>query len=186
MDAGVSSPILATIEPLCGCMDGKKAAPRSGPPRPCISVRPGLITEVVTWRSHGSAAARQRRAEDDRVIDLALAVHADWKAELRRRVDARAALDVKAVGSDTACALGTWMHGAGARFAGNPDFEEARVWHRRFHAASAVAAVHATAGRWADAAAVFRGSSFEATSLNLVSALERLRHSARPLTLVAP
>lgn len=182
----MSSPNFATIEPFYARVARRSLPVESRPPLPRHAIRQGPITEVVTWLSHGPAAGRQRRAEDERVIDLALAVHADWKAELQRRVAARLPMDVKAVGSDTSCALGTWLHGAGMRFGGNPDFEEAKAWHRRFHAAASVAAVHAAAGRWADAAGVFRGSSFESTSLNLTSSLERLRLSARTQAVAAP
>ena len=150
------------------------------PASPRCTVRPGPITDVLVWPARGAAAVRQRHAEDDRVLDFALAAHADWKAGLCELLARRAPMDVTAIACEHRSPLGAWLQGAGgSRFAGHPDLEAARTWNRRFHAAAAVVAAEGTAGRWAQATALLSGASFEVASANLIASLEGLRRSAQ-------
>jgi hypothetical protein len=101
----------------------------------------------------------------------------EWKERLREVVAGRGAVDVFETLSDDACALGRWIHGEGAALTSDPDFQQVRQWHRKFHAAAGVVASKAAGGHRAEALALLHGATYELASTRVVAALRRLKRT---------
>jgi hypothetical protein len=158
------------LAPPAEAGEGPLAAPPPAPPPapgPCAPEPdlPLLEAEAVVPLSREAS------------VRAALEAHRAWKEALRAAVAGKAALDVKAVLAHDRCALAAWLAGQGRRFAG-PGLAEVALWHRRFHAAAAVVAIRAAAGRPWEAARLLEGPSYLSTSASLESALEDLLSGA--------
>ena len=67
-------------------------------------------------------------------LDAAIGAHAEWKTKLRMAAAKKDNMDVSAVSSDSACALGKWLHGdAKAKYSALPAYKECVSSHAKFH-----------------------------------------------------
>lgn len=107
-------------------------------------------------------------------VDRAREAHREFVRTLREAVAGRRPLEVKAVLAHERCGLGRWLEAEGPRFAGDPALAEVALWHRRHHAAAAVVAIRAAAGRSWEAAKLLEGPTFHSTGEALLAALDAL------------
>lgn len=94
----------------------------------------------------------------------AIEAHIRWKIRLENYIEGTSTekLDIAVVGADNMCALGKWIYGEGAKYNGNPLFEEIRQIHAEFHKGAARIITMADAGQKAEAMdAVQRGDHFK-------------------------
>ena len=94
----------------------------------------------------------------------AIEAHIRWKIRLENYIEGTSTekLDIAVVGADNMCALGKWIYGEGAKYNGNPLFEEIRQIHAEFHKGAAKIIMMADAGQKAEALdAVQRGDHFK-------------------------
>jgi hypothetical protein len=154
-------------------LQGRRGEPTA--PRP--EVRPGPAAEVLVWPTRERTSRRERTGEWDRLLDLAVAAHVDWKEHLRERIGSGQVVDLMATLADDQCALGQWIHGEGARQAEDPDFRTLVAWHRRFHSAAGVVVSKAASGRRAEALELLEGASYEWASTKVIAALRQLKRT---------
>lgn len=100
----------------------------------------------------------------------AVAAHAQWKIKLRGYLaKPDKSLNPNDIELDNRCALGQWIHGEGGRFASDPDFQELRKEHAKFHHAAAGLIRRADQGeKVMDEAALGAKSPFSQLSQRLV------------------
>jgi len=108
-------------------------------------------------------------------FDDAIAAHGAWKTKLRTLINGQGEVDARALGSDSACALGQWLHGEGARHATEPAFGAVKTAHQRFHQLAGEVATKAKAGQKAAAVAILDGPDYTKASLAVVQGLMTLR-----------
>jgi len=115
-------------------------------------------------------------------LEDAIAAHTEWKFKLRQFVDntGEAKLQSAIVASDSACALGRWMHGDGKKLETVPEFREARAAHAEFHrcAGEVVRAVE-TNDRTHASSLLAASGAFERSSQLIGTCLVRLRKAIR-------
>ena len=110
------------------------------------------------------------------VFDDPIYMHSVWKVQFKTAILGRKSVDAEAVGSDSECDLGRWMHSEGAqKFAAKPGFQRAVSVHKRFHrlAADIAAAINRKDFDLAEKR-VGPSSEYSAASVEIVSALSEI------------
>lgn len=113
-------------------------------------------------------------------LRAAVKAHGAWKVKLLGAIHAGdRSFDISTVRRDDRCALGQWLHGDGARYAGDPQFEEVRRLHAAFHkeVAGILGEVYAGNDR-AARAALEQGGAFNRMSATLVDRIEEWENAA--------
>ena len=106
--------------------------------------------------------------------------HQGWKFRLKDFVEGRSSevLDPAKVEVDHACALGKWIHGAGAKVGHLPEYQDLKVRHAAFHRCAAEIIRTQQRGRVDEAQQLLSGQ-FGALSEETIVAIQRLGSAVR-------
>lgn len=113
-------------------------------------------------------------------FDEAIQAHSAWKMKLSnylRKPDG--SLKPAEVSLDNKCALGQWIYGEGAKFAGIPEYTTLKAEHARFHKAAAAVISKADSGQsTSEDTALGSKSDFAQASSAVVAAIMAIRRKA--------
>lgn len=134
----------------------------------------GLLSFLITGNPFSKKELADVRAE----ISFAEAIdaHLAWKARLVEALGGSKDRlpDVADVSTDTRCALGQWIHGAGhERYGGLPSFAELRAQHAHFHDIAGQVLELTRADKKAEAKHLLEGP-FQRSSTAIIARIERL------------
>ena len=109
-------------------------------------------------------------------FDEATNAHREWKVRLRAFVmgGSKETFDPVTVAKDDQCALGKWIHGAGAVHASDPAFGTLKLAHAHFHSEAAQVVRLVKAGDKAGANRHLQGA-FTQESEKVFSAIRQLK-----------
>jgi len=110
-------------------------------------------------------------------FDKAIDAHVGWKTKLRGAIASEARLDAAAIGRDSVCPLGQWLHGdAKIKYGHLPAFAGCVSAHAVFHREAGRVAAMINEKRYADAdAALGAGTPYSSASTATGVAIGKLR-----------
>jgi len=113
-------------------------------------------------------------------LNQAGAAHAEWKVKLRMAIAKQEQLDAATIGTDNACALGKWLHGAAkAQYSGLRTFGDCVAKHAAFHREAGAVARCINARDYAKAETMLGGGTpYAAASSAVGSAILGLKKEA--------
>jgi hypothetical protein len=109
-----------------------------------------------------------------REIDVAIAAHDKWKADLLAAIEAGSSeLEPDSVRADDRCAFGKWLNSVGPDLKASLHYERVRDLHARFHEAAADVLALAVGGKGRQALTSLEfGSDYVKASVLLVDEIQ--------------
>jgi methyl-accepting chemotaxis protein len=108
-------------------------------------------------------------------FEEAIAAHVNWKTKLRVLIGGQGDVDANSLATDTACALGQWLYGEGAKYASQPAYATLKSAHQKFHKVAGAIATKAKSGQKAAASTLLDGAEYGQASMAVVQSLTALR-----------
>lgn len=113
-------------------------------------------------------------------LNQAGTAHAEWKVKLRMAIAKKEQLDAATIGTDNACALGKWLHGAAkSQYGTLRSYADCVARHAAFHREAGAVARSINARDYAKAEAMLGGGTpYAAASSAVGSAILGLKKEA--------
>jgi methyl-accepting chemotaxis protein len=113
-------------------------------------------------------------------LNLAIAVHSEWKTLLLAAIINNETLDTASIAKDNCCELGKWLHSdAKARYGSLPSFVTCVAKHAKFHVEASKVAAAINTKKYPDAHAMLNaGTAYSAASSAVQVAIENLKTEA--------